>query len=330
MSATTPTPTHVPHRGATVLWTLAVPAIITLGAAAWAFSVRARLPEPTAVHWGSAGPDAAGSFTELVVLPLAVVVPPLAIGMWALATFLGQSALTRRIATAVSVWTAAFISGITLTTVHVQLDVADWTAARDLTPGVVVSIVLASALAILAARFAPGDAPQPTTAPPPADAERIALGEHEHATWVRSTRQAGLWVLVTLLAAVVVVVGLATRNLALACLLAVVLALPVVGMTTWSVTVDQLGLTVTSRLGWPRLHVPLAEVESARAREVHPLGEFGGWGVRTSVVTGATSVVLRTGEGIDVQRTGGRRFVVTVDDAETGAALLNTLADRSR
>lgn len=52
--------------------------------------------------------------------------------------------------------------------------------------------------------------------------------------------------------------------------------------------------------------------------------------MRTSVVTGATGVVLRSGEAIEVQRTGGRRFVVTVDDAQTGAALLGTLVARSR
>jgi len=58
--------------------------------------------------------------------------------------------------------------------------------------------------------------------------------------------------------------------------------------------------------------------------------EFGGWGVRTSVATGATGVVLRSGEAIEIHRTGGRRFLVTVDDAATGAALLATLAERDR
>lgn len=330
MTSTTNTRSRVPHRGATAFWTLGVPAAVVLGTLAWALSVRARLPEPVAVHWGPDGADAAGSFAELVALPLAVVAPPIAIGMWALASFLGQAALTRRIAAATSVWTATFVSGVTLATVAAQLDAPAWSAAGDLTTGVVVSLVVATALAALAARLSPGDVPQPTTAPPSADAARLALGDHEHATWVRSTHQAGLGWILGAVALVTLVLGLATRDVLLAAVLAVVLTLPLLAMTAWTVTVDERGLTVASRLGRPRLHVPLSEVESASTRDVRPLGEFGGWGMRTSVVTGATAVVLRAGTAIDVQRTGGRRFVATVDDAETGAALLNTLAARSR
>ena len=59
------------------------------------------------------------------------------------------------------------------------------------------------------------------------------------------------------------------------------------------------------------------------------MAEFGGWGYRVGR-GGRVGVVLRTGEALQVQRTGGRAFVVTVDDAATGAALLNTLAARSR
>ena len=62
---------------------------------------------------------------------------------------------------------------------------------------------------------------------------------------------------------------------------------------------------------------------------VSPLAEFGGWGYRVGR-GGRVGVVLRTGEGLQVERSGGRSFVVTIDDAATGAALLNTLAARSR
>lgn len=329
MTSTTPTGTRVPHRGATAFWTLVVPALVTAATAVWAFSVRDRLPDPVAIHWGPTGPDGAGSFAELVVVPLAIIVPVMALGMWALGTFAGQAALTRRLAGAVSVWTAALVSGITLTTATVQLDVADWTLAGALEAGSVASLVVASGLAALAGWLTPGDAPRPTSAPLPAGAARLDLGEHENATWVRTTHQAGLWPLAILLGTVVVVTGLATRNLIFPAVLGAILTLPLVGMTMWTVTVDRRGLTVASRLGWPRQSVPLEEIEAASTREVSPLKEFGGWGIRTAL-DGATGVVLRTGEGIDVQRTGGRRFVVTVDDAATGAALLNTLASRTR
>lgn len=59
-------------------------------------------------------------------------------------------------------------------------------------------------------------------------------------------------------------------------------------------------------------------------RGVDRKGEFGGWGLRLSVDR-RFGVVLRAGEAIEVTRANGKRFVVTVDDAGTGAALLEAL-----
>src|SRR5699024_8174949 len=100
-------------------------------------------------------------------------------------------------------------------------------------------------------------------------------------------------------------------------------------MTAWQVQVDARGLTARSTFGWPRQHVPAAEVERADVTEVSPFGEFGGWGMRTNTA-GTVGVVIRKGEAIAVGRPGGRRFVVPVDDAATGGALLNTYAERAR
>jgi hypothetical protein len=94
------------------------------------------------------------------------------------------------------------------------------------------------------------------------------------------------------------------------------------------VRVDDSGLHVESVLGIPRFHVPLGDIESAARVDVNPMGEFGGWGLRQS--TGRRfGVVLRAGEAIEVLRRGGKRFVVTVDDAATGAALLEALVSRA-
>jgi len=330
MTTTTTARPRPPHRLMTSLWSLAVPAALAGATALWARTERARLPEPLAVHWGTEGPDRAGTFTELVTLPLAVVAPLFTLAMWALAFFLGHAALTRRIAAASSVWCAAMVSGVTATTIAVQLDAPDWTAAGDLALGSLLSAVGATALAALAAWLSPGDAPQPTSEPLPAGTARLELGEHELASWVRPVQQAGLGWLTALIVALCTVLGLATRSWAAALVLAVTLSIPLLGLTAWTVTVDRRGLTVASRLGRPRLLVPLEEIERVGVREVNPVREFGGWGVRTSVTTGSTGVVLRSGEAIEIHRTGGRRFLVTVDDAERGAALLATLAERGR
>ncbi|MFF1573368.1 hypothetical protein ACFVWR_11505 [Leifsonia sp. NPDC058292] len=62
---------------------------------------------------------------------------------------------------------------------------------------------------------------------------------------------------------------------------------------------------------------------------MNPIGDFGGFGMRYS--TGRRfGVVLRHGPPIGVERRDGRRFVVTVADADTGAALLQALAQRSQ
>lgn len=98
---------------------------------------------------------------------------------------------------------------------------------------------------------------------------------------------------------------------------------------SWVARADETGLTVRSALGVPRSHIPLDEMVEARATTVRCFRDFGSWGWRTAL-DGRTGVVLRSGDTLEVTRTGGSVFVVTVDDAATGAALLNTLGDRLR
>ena len=103
----------------------------------------------------------------------------------------------------------------------------------------------------------------------------------------------------------------------------------VAAMFSWVVRVDGAGLSIRSALGVPRTRIPLDEMVQARATTVQCLAEFGGWGWRTAM-DGRTGILLRSGEALEVTRTGGGVFLVTVEDAETAAALLNTLADRAR
>ena len=107
------------------------------------------------------------------------------------------------------------------------------------------------------------------------------------------------------------------------------LLLLVLAATTVSfhVRVDGDGLTVRSVMGLPRFRVALAEIASVGTVQVDPMGEFGGW----RIPLGADrrfGIRLRAGDAIEVARPTGRRLVVTVDDAETGAGLLQALAAR--
>ncbi|KUL47397.1 hypothetical protein ADL22_10030 [Streptomyces sp. NRRL F-4489] len=95
------------------------------------------------------------------------------------------------------------------------------------------------------------------------------------------------------------------------------------------VTVDRRGLTLTpALLPVPLRRIPLAKVAEATSRRISALAEYGGWGYR--VRPGGSGLLLRSGEALVLRLTSGREFVVTVDDAATAAALLNTCLDRRR
>ncbi|WP_435299760.1 hypothetical protein [Timonella sp. A28] len=97
----------------------------------------------------------------------------------------------------------------------------------------------------------------------------------------------------------------------------------------WDVRVDSSGFSLRSVLGIPKKHIPLAEIESAHVVQVSPFRDFGGWGWRSNL-DGTVGVVLRRGDALEIHSSGGRKFLITVDEAEQAAGLLNSLVERSR
>jgi len=191
-------------------------------------------------------------------------------------------------------------------------------------------VFLASvAAAIGAAVLSPGDPPMPATAPVSPKAARLALRRGESATWVRDVTSRGYVSAVIAVAAGVALLGIVTGAWGLALITGLAIGLTLVVFLHWTVTVNEEGLTVRSALGRPRFVIPLNEVEMAEVVPVRPLVEFGGWGIRAGK-GGRVGVIIAKGPALQVRRTGGRIFLVTVDDAERGAALLNTLAARAR
>jgi hypothetical protein len=92
--------------------------------------------------------------------------------------------------------------------------------------------------------------------------------------------------------------------------------------TVIRVRTDEDGLTVEfGLLSWVRKRIPLAKIRHVEHRDVRAIREFGGWGYR--IKSGASGVVQRSGDALAVRLDSGREFVVTVDDARTGAAVLN-------
>ena len=325
MTADRPRP---PHRAATTLLTLGVPLLVVVTTVVVALSWGPRLPDPLAVHWSAADvPDGFGSLAEAVAVPT-LFVPLFAAGMWALAFWVGRDTSTRRMAAGLTNGLAVLMAVVTLGGLRAQLDLPDAADATGVTPVIAWAFGAAIAVGVLVALLVPRTGPQPTTAPVAPDAPRPPLAPTERAAWSMTvTSAAGAWVggsavLVTLATALVLrTYALLVVPVALGALVAATLVL--------RVTVDGRGLVARSPLGWPSTRVPLDEVVAARVVDIDPLTQFGGWGYRVGS-GGRVGFVLRKGEGIEVERSGGRVTVVTVDDAATGAALLNTLAERAR
>lgn len=179
---------------------------------------------------------------------------------------------------------------------------------------------------------------QPRSVPPsgPAAVVPLALAPGERVAWMRTTSLPTPAVViigtVTLVVALrAVLAWLVTDRVGLAWVLtgvAVLLTALVATTTSFHVRVDERGLGVCSVLGVPRFRVPLDDVTAVAVIDVRALGTIGGWGIRAR--PGRVTMVMRSGTGIQVTRRGGRRFVVTVPDARTGAALLEAFVARSR
>jgi hypothetical protein len=131
---------------------------------------------------------------------------------------------------------------------------------------------------------------------------------------------------------VAVVVGLSVGTVAwyvgAVLLLVAVTAVP---FTSIRVTADRRGLrTELGPAGWPVVKVPIADIVAAHVEDDAIPTEWGGWGYRGSLkMMGKAAVVLRRGPAIRLDVQGGRRFLVTVDDPERGAGVLNDLRVRA-
>lgn len=317
-----------------ILVALVIPAGVTVLALVLQFLALPAVPDPIASHWGADG-TANGFASPWMSLLLTVAMGvglPLVFALLALPGLRrGDSGWAFRFLGAVSLGTSVLIAVLATWTFLMQRGIAD---AAD-APTIGVPLIVSFAAAIAAG--AGGWFLQPrheSLAHPLESPPALTLAAGERAVWMRSTSIStpGVVTLVTLtlvIAGAMVVAGIAGETALFWMLTALTLVMVVLLATTTSfhVRVDEKGLAVTSVLGVPRFHVPLADIDSAVSVSVSPLGDFGGWGLR--LVPGRFGIVMRTGEAIRVLRRSGRSFVVTVDDAETGAGLLEALVKRS-
>ncbi|WP_438485371.1 DUF1648 domain-containing protein [Streptomyces sp. S186] len=191
--------------------------------------------------------------------------------------------------------------------------------------GIAVTLGAGAVAGVLGWLLAGPDAPAPRTGT--GTAGRLDLPAGVRAGWSRTVSSLPMALVGGLLMAVgilEVVLGALLGGVAMG-----VGGATVVGCCSARVTVDRRGLTIQpALLPFPLRRIPLDKVAEATSRSIAALSEYGGWGYR--IRPGGSGLLLRSGEGVVLRLTNGREFVVTVDDAATAAALLNTYLDRRR
>ncbi|MER7849003.1 DUF1648 domain-containing protein [Kitasatospora sp. NPDC096077] len=309
-------------RWATAVWVVGVAALLV----ALPLTARDRLPEQVATHWSGSRPDGSMPLTAAALFPAGVwllVAAGLALGL----RF--RPGRTRGFTGPVLAGTGVLLAGAQASIVRANLDRARWQDAAPMGVEVVLIILaagVAGVLTWLATRPAATETPRPgVRLPAPAPGERVVWLSQAANHWMQlGAAVLGLFSAAGLLLAAggrtdsvdwasVVLYGLA----------AVVLLL----CSSVRVRVTDTGLHVGfGPFGRPVRHLAPTELVSARVERLSGR-QAGGWGYR---INGrGTTVFLRRGECLVVRTRRGTEFTVSVDDAERGAALLNSLIART-
>jgi len=314
---------------------LLLPAAIVLAATLPWLVAWSDLPDPVAAHWDLAGdPDGHAS----PVLALALVAVPAIAAALVLAAVAAHTRRGRRhgvvpagpaLVGALAAGLGALFAVLSLGVVVANAGATSWQDAE-----LPLAWALASVVALIAAGWGAAVALGPIRLGAPAapdapgsHAAALALRPGERAGWVGTGH--ARWPLATaaVLAVAAIVAAVVTALfVAAVCALAGLLVL-LVGAV--HVTAGVQGVRVSSPVGWPRVTLPLDQIESARAIELRPM-DWGGWGYRGSLhLAGRAAWVVRRGEGLELRLTASRACAVTVDGAADAAGVVNALLARS-
>jgi hypothetical protein len=313
---------HAVARRAALVAAIWVPLALILASEAVIIGVGATGRAQLIVHWG--GTDRTGPWWTYAVLVAAIGFPLIAL--------IGFFIVRATRMAGMNTWMPAIAVGITV--LHavgmgvgsVVLNASSLAPALPLGGGVVLAVVAAIATWRLLPQEA-GEGDRLTAA------ETLPVRAGEVAAWTgRAELPAWFIAVVAAVASVLVALDLVlllTEGLRLWFLLLVPTLLLVVLMTTahFVVTAGPGGFVVRSAIGWPRLGIPAADIAKAGTAAVDPLADFGGWGIRWVIGPnrkGRWGVITHRGPGLEVVRRDGRSVVVTLDDAGTAAAVLET------
>ncbi|MGB7860529.1 MAG: DUF1648 domain-containing protein [Acidimicrobiia bacterium] len=273
------------------------------------------LPDAVAVHWGIAGtPDGAWSKTATLLLPFLMI----AIGLFTTSLFRIDGKPTAEAFAMIGLMGGV---SVTLMTILVTLNwgVASWEQAGAFAWWQLALVIAGAGVgALLGYRIGVRWYPPPAVPDVPMG-PIIEVAEGEKVSWIGTCSVVWPILLVGGLGVALIFMPgwwklLAALFVALAFMFARVY-----------VVVSEKGLQVRLGGGVPAKRIPLDAIRNAQAIDLEP-AQWAGWGYR--VVPGGSALVLRRGDAIHVNLESDRKFAVTVDDAASGAALLNGLVAR--
>lgn len=301
------------------LRTLAVP-IALLGVLALADIVlmtlwRPDVPEPLATHFDGAGrPDGFTSWPGMLATSLLLgTLLPLVL---AVAFHFGGRGRMTRFGAPLATGTSALIMSVLLVSVARQRGLTDAHEARLGLGWLGFGLGCALAVGGLTYAVVPADADPP---PAPAAFPRLSLRPGERAVW-SSARTGRTLLVIGLVVAAGALAWTLVRREAIPGLIFVATGAVTASLAHVRVVVDERGLAW--RMGLLSRRIPLSRITSAREVDVSPMA-YGGWGFRLS--SEGQAIVIGAGPGLRITRRDASDLTVTVPDAETGAALLNTL-----
>lgn len=310
-----------------VIGALLVPFVILLVGTFLPLSWKADLPTNLPLHWGTDGPDRWGDVNALV-MPVMAIGAVIVVIMCVLGAKISKEILPQRVMVVTNNFLAGLFTAITISTAagsrHLadasQVEISNWWIFGGMLGGTLIGAVLAWLI--------PARTPSHTDTAPPVDAVRAPLSDSEHAVWLqREVSVPSLWV--GSFAIIAITVSAIYSQLWGILALPVVLTALFATMFIWDLRVDATGFSCASGLKVFRRAIPLAEIVEAKVVDTRALRDFGGWGWRTAL-DGATGIILRSGESLELTLTDDRVFVVTTKDATSAAGLVNTLLERSR
>lgn len=318
-----------------VLIGAALPIAIALSSTLLMLTWLPELPDPLAVHWSGAGADGFGPAVPFILAPLIIVAvfSIFTVAMsWRTAPS-GALLYNQKILLTTSVWLSTMLSVGFVGSIAVQRGLADAKDAPEI--GVLLLVGAVAGIMLGAAGW---------FVLPKGESSIVDAGHHPKALDLRGderlswshTAQLGKVAFVIVGTSLAVAIGAAvfasiasSSSAVIAIIVLVFVSALVVTNTWWRVSADHRGFVVRGALGWPSKRISLDDIRTVQVVDITPTRDFGGYGWRWTA-DGRSGVILRAGTAIEVTVSSGKRFVVTVDDADTGAGVIAALLTQQR